>query len=90
MTKDFHIDDRTQGEVDDDNKFELREENEIVSIGDENEMNWDNLKNKRCPKCGGKLRNNNLYLRHAKKYQKDTGCKFIISKIRWKEIINSN
>jgi len=29
------IDDRTQGEVDDDNKFELREENEIVSIGDE-------------------------------------------------------
>ena len=35
MTKDFHIDDRTQGEVDDDNKFELREENEIVSIGDE-------------------------------------------------------
>ena len=32
MTKDFHIDDRTQGEVDDDNKFELREENDNKNL----------------------------------------------------------
>lgn len=52
-------------------------------------MNWENLKKKRCPICGGKLRNNNIFIRHPKWYSKKNGCRFIIRKTRWKELIKT-
>ena len=55
-------------------------------------MNWNNLKQRKCPICGNKLLRSHLYMRCSKrdggvyKISNTSECKFTISKMKYREL----